>query len=183
MYRSEQKKRQIDNEKDDFMPARPKPCDDKEPRKEVFPDRGTKDLGNHFDDMGQMFGRGKRLSTKSIVGGGPDGAFRRFAQPGVEENEGRSADLESLMPNFVRRPREKPTYIPVEMQADYESGGKRREPWDIVAEGIGEIRGNDDKEGKSANRTSEFLVFALRGFGCFKIELGIGFVERIYWKH
>ena len=78
------------------------------------------------------------------------------------------------MPNFVRRPREKPTFVPVEMQTDYESGERGREPWDIVAEGIGEIRGSDDKDGKSSNRMSEFLVFSLRGFGCFKIELGIG---------
>ena len=79
------------------------------------------------------------------------------------------------MPNFVRRPREKPTFIPVEMQLDYEAGSKRKEPWDIVAEGFGELRnGVDDKDTKSSARLNEFLVFALRGFGCFKVEIGIG---------
>ena len=117
--RPDQKKRQNDNGKEELMPLRQKPSDDIDPRKEVVVDRGMKDLSNHFDDLGRMLGRDKRLSTKSIVGSGPDSALKRFAQPGVEENEGRSAALGSLMPNFVRRPREKPTHIPVEMQIDY----------------------------------------------------------------
>ena len=99
----------------------------------------------------------------------------RFAQPGMEEDVTRSADIEGLMPSFVRRPREKPTFIPVEMQLDYEAGARSKEPWDVVAEGIGELRqGNDEKDTKSTTRLTEFLVFALRGFGCFKIELGVG---------
>ena len=144
--------------------------------KDVFKNeaRGQRQQGwsNQFDDRDQLFGREKRSPTQSLSG--PDSAFKRFAQPGPEEDGCRSADLEGLMPNFARRPREKPTYIPVEMQNDYESGAKKREPWDIVAEGFGEIRGNDDKDAKSPTRMSEFLVFSLRGFGFFKIELGIG---------
>ena len=107
--------------------------------------------------------------------GGPDSVLGRFAQPGTEEDVTRSADLEGMMPSFVRRPREKPTYIPVEMQIDYESGTKAKEPWEVVAEGIGELRqGNEDKEAKGSAKLTEFLVFALRGFGCFRTELGIG---------
>ena len=36
------------------------------------------------------------------------------------------------------------------------------------------MRTDEDRENKGAHRLTEFLVFALRGFGCFKVDLGIG---------
>ena len=105
----------------------------------------------------------------------PDRVFGRYAQHGNEVDTSRAADIESLMPSFVRRPREKPTFIPVEMQLEYENRSKKKEPWEVVAEGIGEIRqGADDKDSQVSSRLIEFTVFALRGFGCFKVELGTG---------
>ena len=44
------------------------------------------------------------------------------------------------MPNFARLTREKPTFTPVEMQADYEAGGRQKDPWGVVADGFGELR-------------------------------------------
>ena len=64
--------------------------------------------------------------------------FGRFAKQGVGEDVSRSVDLESMMPNFVRRPREKPTFIPVDMQVEYETADKKKEPWEVVAEGFGD---------------------------------------------
>ena len=64
--------------------------------------------------------------------------FGRFDKQGVEEDVSRSVDLESTMPNFVRRPREKPTFIPVDMQVEYETADKKKEPWEVVAEGFGD---------------------------------------------
>ena len=58
--------------------------------------------------------------------GGPDLALGRFAQPGLDDEHVRSADLESAMPNFARRHRGKPTYIPAEMQTDYEAGDRKK---------------------------------------------------------
>ena len=66
--------------------------------------------------------------------------FATFAEPGTEEDCTRAADIESLMPNFARRPREKPTFIPVEMQPDYAAGGRKKDPWEVVADGLGEFR-------------------------------------------
>ena len=107
--------------------------------------------------------------------GGPDSVFARFAAPGMEEDSTRSAEIEVSMPNFVRRPREKPTFIPVDMQMDYEAGSKKKEPWEIVAEGIGDMRNStEEKDLEGITRIVEFTVFALRGFGCFRVELGIG---------
>ena len=135
-----------------------------------YQSRPWNDIGNRTKADAPAF-----MSSRQSVHG-PDSAFKHFAQSGLEEDTVRSAEIESLMPNFVRRPREKPTFIPVDMQIDYETGGtKKKDPWDIVAEGIGELRGgSDEKDVKSTNKITEFVVFALRGFGCFKVELGIG---------
>ena len=114
--------------------------------------------------------------TKDGRIGWPGSVFGSYAQPGKEEDSTRSAEIEGATPNFARRPREKHTFIPVEMQMDYESGGKQqKEPCEVAAEGFGDLRqGVEDKDARSSARITEFAVFALRGFGCSRVGLGIG---------
>ena len=55
----------------------------------------------------------------------------------------------------------------------YESGGRRQEHWEVAAEEFGELRnGAEEQENKLSPRITEFTVFALRGSGCCKVDLG-----------
>ena len=117
--------------------------------------------------------RSGRSDTKRP--GDTDSVFANFAKSGLEENGSRAAEIEGMMPNFARRPREKPTFIPVEMQAEYESHRGKKGPWEIVSDGFGEMRQTaEEKDTKQSSRVTEFTIFALRGFGCFRVELGVG---------
>ena len=78
-------------------------------------------------------GGGSKIAQKGSGSVDPDRAFGRYAQHGSEEDSARAADVESLMPNFVRIPRERTTFTPVEMQTGYDNRSKRREHWEVVA--------------------------------------------------
>ena len=82
---------------------------------DMDPVKGKRNITGQFVGMGEVVGDEKdirRTSSSLSMGGWADGAFKRFAQPGLEENTVRSADIEGLMPNFVRRHREKPYLYP-----------------------------------------------------------------------
>lgn len=50
-----------------------------------------------------------------------------------------------------------------------------KDAWAVVEEGFGDLRnGVDDKDTKSTARITDFLVFALRGFVRFEVELRTG---------
>lgn len=120
--------------------------------------------------------KGERApSTKTSGVGCPDSLFERYAQPGVEEDSAMSADIEGLAPNFVRRPRGQSAFTQVEMQMGYDDGGRKMGKCEVVDEGFRELKSAvGDKYAKTATRIAEFTAFELRGFGCFKVELGTG---------
>ena len=100
---------------------------------------GGQDFGKAEGRKGpRAKGETKRTQQTTVTVWNTDAVFASFAQPGVGEDAGRSAKMKAS-PNFAMRPSGSPKFTPVEMQTDYETGKKNKEPWGITAEGFGEL--------------------------------------------